>query len=478
MNGTLEITILRCRLHVRLIYVITRRREHIVEILDVRESDRHPFNYAAYEERLRNSNEFTIAFFSDTHLGYAAYAHTNARGINLRELDGDRAMVEIAQAIVKDPTIHAVIHGGDFFHFSHPKARSIKNVQIVLNMFAKAGIMFFGQAGNHDVSDMRSDLTSVALLDDPSRKIFALWKPYQAYQIHDGIFLHAVSHHGLKDDEAPSITPVSDGLNIFSTHGAALDPKNATLMRCADSVREQIIPPEMVVDDNFIAKLLGHYHNRYAVGGGNFNTWYAGSTVRRGFSDDAGPRGWMKFTISPEGDVDVENKNISQRPQHDLDIIDASGMNAAEVQQLIEENIVSTGVDVTSNAFDELQAPIVRQQVVNAPRSLRAALNRKRISEMTRNMLHWDLKLASPEVTDIIRQKAEDGSLDDGHDHGNDHAEPTLSKGRGGGGGAVEFFDSWVENSGTLASIPEAKKEKVQKTARKHLENAESMRGK
>lgn len=447
------------------------------EVIDVTQEPRASFNYGAYEERLRSSDTFNIGFFSDTHLGYAPYAHSNSKGINLRELDGDRALMEIVRGIIADPTIQTVIHGGDFFHFSQPKARSIKMVQTALNMLSSAGIPVLGQAGNHDVSDMRSDLTSVALLDDPDRKIHALWTPYQVYKIHDDIFLHSVSHHGLKGDEAPAVKPISDGLNIFSTHGAALDPKNATLMRCADSVREQIIPPEMVIDDNFVAKLLGHYHERYAVGGGQFNTWYAGSTVRRGFSDNAGPRGWMKVKVSPNGKIDIENHNIRQRPQYDFDIIDASGLTAGEVQDAIESNLVLTGATGDSQAFDELNAPIVRQRVINAPRSLRAGLNRRRLADMTKNFLHWDLKPTTPEISErILSENAENHSTEENEGTAPEvPADPTLTN--KGAGGAVDFFDSWVSNSATLNGIPENKRETIQMSARQHLENAENTRG-
>lgn len=444
-----------------------------MELIDATQVDKHPFDYDKHNERKRvSAGDLYVAFFSDTHIGYYAYSHTDARGINLREIDGDRALMEITKGIIEDPRVTVVIHGGDFFHRSSPTGRQVKLVQTVLNMFASAGIMVFGQAGNHDVSDMRSDLTSVALLDDPARKIYALWTPYQAYQIADGVFLHSVSHHGLKGDEAPEIKPIANGLNIFSTHGAALDPKNATLMRCADSVREQFIPTEMVIDENFTAKLLGHYHERYSVGGGQFNTWYAGSTVRRGFSDNAGPRGWMLFKVSPNGSLEVENHNIVQRPQFDLDIIDADGLSASDVQDKLAENIAGMGVDL-SGGFDQLEAPIVRQRVINAPRSLRAALDRAWISAQTQNMLSWKMEVEAPEVTErkvVAKEGGEDDSSVEGHDH-----SPTLTS--SGSGSAVESFDSWADLSNTLSSVPEANRGDVRKAARKHLEYAESMRG-
>src|SRR5690606_6923536 len=141
----------------------------------------------------------------------------------------------------------AVLHGGDFFHTSNPSIRDIMTAQHYLRVIAKEGIPFYGLAGNHDASDNRSDIAAVGVLNDPDRGIHALYTPYETYNIGDGVVLHSVAHHGHKDERAPEVKGVNGKINIFTTHGAAVDPKNATLMRCMDSPREQIIPPEMVL---------------------------------------------------------------------------------------------------------------------------------------------------------------------------------------------------------------------------------------
>lgn len=444
-------------------------------IINATSVNAHPFNYDLYNERVRNANgNLVIAFLSDTHIGYSAHRHSNRQSINLREIDGERALFECIRGIIDDPQVSTVIHGGDFFHSAHPNVRQIKVVMNSLEALAKAGIKVFGQAGNHDVSDDNSELTAVALLDNPSRYSHALWTPYQVYEIFDGVFLHSVSHHGLRGDEAPAITPITDGLNLFSTHGSAFDPSNHTLMHCADSLREQLIPAEMIIDDSFIAKLLGHYHNRYSIAQGQFNAWYAGSTVRRGFSDEPGGRGWMRFTITPNGEIDVENRNIFQRPQYDLPIIDASGLNATELVDMIQSHIDDTGMDLS--VFDELNAPIVRQKVINANKSLRGSIDRRRLNKMTENMLDWNFDPSSPApVKRTVVQ--EDGSEEIIEEEVSANGTPSLTQERG-IGGAVQFFDNWVSNSSTLSNIPEGHRVEVTTQARSYLTTAETAKGK
>jgi hypothetical protein len=424
------------------------------------------------------ADTYNIAFMADTHLGYSAYQFTDSKGINLRAKDGERALHEIVNQISESEVpIHAVVHGGDIFHYSHPQIRDIFLFQYYARKLADMGIPFYGLAGNHDASDNRSHMPAVAAVDDPSKGIHALWTPHQKYQLGDGITLHSVGHHGLSAEDAPKITPEQDMVNIFTTHGAALDPKNATLMNCKDSPREQIIPPEMIIDDNFAIRLLGHYHSRYPVGGKLLNTWYAGSTVRRGFSDEAGDRGWLLIKVHPNGSTEVEFKNIHQRPQYDLKVIDAHGLSSSEVQDMIEAQIMATNVDNGTDAFDEAGAPIVRQKVINASRSLRAGLDKKHIAGLTRNMLHWDLSFSLPEIKVVTKQ---DDDSNEGESSADDKpsSSPSLARVAAGQNNTVEFFNSWVDDSKTLSAMSDDRRQLIKDRARAHLESVQATRKK
>lgn len=335
-------------------------------------------------------NTFNVAFFADSHLDYRAKVKTNDDGINVRVQDGFNAFAEtINQIINSEIKVDAVVHGGDLFHTSKPSIRAIATAQYYLRELSKRGIPFYSVAGNHDATDIKSDLAAVAAVNDPDKNIHALFNPYEKYELTDGIVLHAMSHHGLKNDEAPKIKPVSDSINLFTTHGAALDPKNRQLMQCVDSPREQIIPVDLIIDDMFNLKMLGHYHSRYAVGSETLNTWYSGSSVRRGFSDDAGERGWLLFQIASNGEVTTTPQNIKQRPQFDLDVIDAADLSPSAVMERLEQNIART------TSVDE--EPIVRQRVINATRLIRESVDRKKLNDLTSHMLQWQLEFKKPE---------------------------------------------------------------------------------
>lgn len=415
---------------------------------------------------------FRIAFFADSHLGYRAYDRANAKGVNLRVQDGYDALKEIIVGIVREHQenpIDAVVHGGDFFHTSHPSIRDIMMAQHFLRQLNKHKIPFYGLAGNHDASDNRTDVAAVGVLDDPDREIFALYEPYKTYNLNEQIILHSVAHHGHKDERAPELQTVSSKINIFTTHGAAVDPKNATLMRCMDSPREQIIPPEMVLSDEFSIRLLGHYHSRYAVGGEALKTWYAGSALRRGFSDDPGDRGWLLVTVHEDGSVDVDPRNISQRPQQDFEIIDASEMTSEEIQDMILSNIESTRNMELEGQFDEAHAPILRQRVINATRAVREGIDRALLAKKAAHALRWQLEFMRPSEKPLIKN-----ALTEEEQKQVEEAQArALSIGKNSGSVDIEeqFLD-WATKSKTLAQTAKEERRIVGEEGRRHLKDA------
>lgn len=405
-------------------------------------------------------NSFNIAAFGDTHIGNMAYSRTTPQGINIRVQDGYDALHAITGQIVNsDVPIHAAVHTGDMFHTSQPSMRDIKTVQYYLRELSKKGIPFYGIAGNHDVTDNRSMMAAVAPMDDPDRGIHALYNPYQVYDISkkDGIFLHSVSHHGLSSEEAPKISPVADGINLFTTHGSAIDPKNATLMNC-EGPREQIIPPDMILDDNFAAKILGHYHTRYAVGGPELNTYYTGSTFRRGFSDEPGPRGWMLIRVFPDGTVTFENKDIKQRPQYDLPVIDAANITGSDLQELIHTNLLSTRKDEKDNQFDLKNAPIVRQRVINSNRGMRQSVDKLYIAQvLASHTLEWKLEYENDAIDYNANMAKVEGK-----------SSPSLSK-KSAKSDVKAHFNDWIEGSQRLAELAENARSKVTTDSLRHL---------
>lgn len=415
---------------------------------------------------------YNYAFFADSHLGYSYTTAVDGTGVNLRVRDGYAALHEIvSQVIESDIPIHGVIHGGDLFHTSTPSMRDIATAQHYLRLLSKHDIPFYGLAGNHDASDDRSMLPSVAVVDDPDRKIHALWKPYQKYEIADGILLHSVAHHGLAEN-APEIEPDPSSINIFTTHGAALDPKNATLMNCMDSPREQIIPPELVLSDLFAVRLLGHYHSRYPVGGEELNTWYAGSSLRRGFSDAPGPRGWLLVQVFPDGSTKITARDIFQRPQYDFTTIDALDLTGEEVQERILANIRSTvneGDDKTKS-LDLVNAPILRQRVVNTTRAKREGVDRAFLAMEAKHALKWQLEFMRPDTRVLTPSETTEPHS---HDAPEEQVEESPSLRNTAIIDLGSQYLSWAHNSKTIAGLLPEQRPRVGEEAHRHIKDAE-----
>lgn len=414
-------------------------------------------------------SSYNIAFFADLHAGYEYGTKTDALGVNLRVRDGYDAFYAIFSDIIANKhQVDAVAVGGDVFHVSHPDIRTIANIQHGFREIWRAGLTSDILAGNHDATDDRSYPAAVAVLDDPERGINAHFLPYVKRHLTDGIVLHSVSHHGLHADDAPELLPEDGALNIFMAHGAAVDPSNLGLMRCMDSPREQIIGPDIIMSEAFDLRMLGHFHSRVPVGDAGLNTWYAGSALRRGFSDAEGARGWTLFKIHEDGRIEVEHHDIPQRPQFDLQVIDATSMTAAAITELIIHQLEATREDEKDGEFNPMRAPILRQRVINIPTSTREGLDRFAISQNARHSLTWMLELVKPERVEQEMIVGVDG--DEAGEYNYDNA-PTIG-GHGNMIDVVESYKGWVPTSSTANALADDVREVVTESASEHLRGA------
>lgn len=332
-----------------------------------------------------------IAFLADTHLGYAAKCPTDPEsGINQRVLDGYKGFRETITQILEE-NVDAVVHGGDLFHRSHPTITDIVFARQQLSRLSAANIPFYGNTGNHDFANERGRYPATAAVNDPDRNIFMLTGPEQTFTLDDTTKLVMISHVGVIASNKKIVPePDSEHQNIFTTHGAAAVPGHE-MFTCADS------PGEAVIDYSTLTlpwdiTLLGHYHQMGPLPGfdhgGTGQAWYAGSLLRRGFSDKEGGRGWLLIhtDTAGTGTVKTERKTVHQRPQHDLPLIDAEQMNATEVEEAIIYNL--TNID-TAEA-------IIRQRVINIPLPIRRTINSKKLKQLTTDALIWQPEYIRP----------------------------------------------------------------------------------
>lgn len=335
---------------------------------------------------------YRIAHFADTHLGYSARCRSNSRGVNERVMDGLRGLDTTVSDILA-AGVDLVLHGGDLFHRSAPGVGEIAFARQQLERFAAAGLPVIGATGNHDFATDRGKSSATAAVHDPGRNIHMVTGPYARFDPVDGLVVQVVSHAGLIGVERSAPEPVDGTVSIFMTHGAAQVP-GTDVFTCVDSPGEAVIGYDMLTMD-WAVTLLGHYHKRGALPGfhqgSSGQAWYAGSLLRRGFSDPAGGRGWLLVEIGDDGAVTVTPQNVAQRPQHDLAVIDANGMTGSQVEELIRGNLASV----------EIGDAILRQRVVNCPVSVRRGIDTAALKELTADALVWQPEFLRPSAVEI-----------------------------------------------------------------------------
>ena len=302
---------------------------------------------------------YTIGVRGCQHLGYQPTGMRvhRATGWNQRVVDGHVAH-ELTMRSMLDAGVNGIVDGGDLTHWNRPLPRDVEVANRVDDLRAAAGVWAVGNSGNHCAGG-GSDLSAMGVMHRPALGIRAVFPdpngapdgaigPHPGlYEVHtradnphlpDGLALHFVSHYGLSRDLADAgitidPTPLPGMVNLFFSHGTfATDER---LYQCIDPHgEERPIPGEWALR-GWDAMILSHYHTLGAVPGYGTGergqVWYTGSSLRRGFSDEPGMRGWLAVTVHDTGSVTVTPHAIWQRPQHDLPTVDATGLTVTDL---------------------------------------------------------------------------------------------------------------------------------------------------
>lgn len=391
---------------------------------------------------------YKIAHLSDWHAGYRSGRKTNSEGINLREQDGYSAISTIVDEVIAEGC-DAAVFAGDTMHVPEPDIRALLTVQTELRRLAEAGVKVYMLAGNHETNDIKADIASSRLFDDRMRGIYSHAEPYVRHEIAPGIHLHLVSHHmyGEQADTMSQVKTVDGEINIFSTHGSVIDPILEMKLTAEQSPREIVIPDFLLADYGWDYIMLGHIHERGWVGSkdkindtANTRIFYNGSAIRRGFSDKEAPlgRGWTLWTIDGEGNFTHEIKEVHQRTQLDFEIVDASQLSAADITDTIIERLRETQTD--GRNFVDLEAPILRQKVMNLSPAKHSGLDWSAIDNEASHSLAWQIQPVSG--NDAIIQEEDKESED---------IALTDEKAN-----MVDLYDKWVDNSSKLSEVSES----------------------
>lgn len=411
-------------------------------------------------------SKFTIAHLSDLHLGYSAgKKRIDENGYNVRENDGYVAYEKAVDEIIKEK-VDMVLVAGDMFHSPRPKNHTIIIAQKGLRRLAAAGIKVYIIAGNHDATDVRAEIPSSQLLDEPANGIYSYSDPYVVKEIHPGIFMHFVSHHAYVDqqDTMSLIKLEEDAVNILASHGSCYDTNIGEILRTPNEPREVVIP-EAIMELPWDYTFLGHIHERGWIGSkdpkkdtAGRKQFYNGSLLRRGFSDNVSKsgRGWTKWTINEDNAFDCKMFTIPERPQFNMKAIDVKDKSAIEIEKEIIEQLRT--IDKTiEEKYGEMtleNAPIVRQTIKGINTITKLSLNFQRFNEYTSKYLTHTFKVI-PEL-----EVKKDSKNDDGKENSLNNSD------------IVAVFKDWSKENLENMSLEEDLQEDIESEAKKQLQES------
>lgn len=412
------------------------------------------------------SKPFRLGHIADGHSDYRSGRVLTDSFVNVREQDGYNALADCVTDMI-NMEIDAVVYAGDVFHTPNPSIRAIVEVQEQFRRLAAAGIKIYAGAGNHDASDIKSDIAASKVLDDRFRGIYSHVEPYVSYEMTDGIHVHLVSHHmySEQNETISKVKPIEGDLNILVTHGSVINPVNHEIMRAGGaSPREVLIPEFLLEDNNWSYSMLGHIHERGWVGSKdgysdteNKKIYYNGSLIRRGFSDkecNLG-RGWTLWEIKDDGTFTPEFRNVWQRPQFDFSTIDAGKHTAQEITDIVIENLKKTQTDGNVRVLSE--APILRQKVLNLDSGKQAGLDWRRINSESSHALSWSFQTIWGED----KEAKDKGSI----------TFQELQK--TGSPDILTSYDKWTSTSEIISSLSDDIKDKVKEKTRDYLSKSQ-----
>lgn len=414
---------------------------------------------------------YKLAQFNDQHLGYSSGKRYSKNGANLRVLDGFSAYNEAIDQMIKEK-VDVVFVPGDLFHTAHPDVLTITAAQEGLRRLADAGIPVYVTAGNHDATDIRSEIPANAVVHEPANNIFSYVEPYLTKEVLPDLMVHFLSHHAYTDqgETMEGIKLVDGKMNLLLSHGSCFDTNMNAVLHSPQEPREVVIP-EFVMEMDWDYTFLGHIHERGWIASTDGKTdtagrkqFYGGSLIRRGFSDRPCKlgRGWTRWDIDEDNIFTPTFFKVKQRPQIDCERIDTAGLAPAA----IEEKLVSQLKEIFDKYADDdgkipnESAPIVRQTLIGISPVAYVAIDWSNCSKYSKHFLTYTLKRMDAKA-DIQNPNENDDSLE---------ASDDINTKKD----VVEAFEDWMgENHEGTTEIEDV--EKVEEKAKDLLRKGQDV---
>ncbi|MCS6958752.1 MAG: exonuclease SbcCD subunit D [Pseudanabaenaceae cyanobacterium SKYGB_i_bin29] len=310
-----------------------------------------------------------LVHLADLHLGFRSYSRTTSKGINQREADVFRAFKQALTKIIElAPDL--VLVAGDVFHTNRPPNLTLVQTHRLWQNFAHTtGIETIIIAGNHDsvkTKDNACILELFALIPG----ITVVWQqPEVIINATGDIRVACLPHNALAEVDKLDLRPDRDfRFNVLLLHGT-IDK------HWENDYGGAAVPRELLEKDwDYVA--CGHFHSFHHI---DRFIYYAGAIERTSndiWQEAGEEKGFIEF--------DLEHKKVFFHPLEtrktiDLPIIDAQGKTIEEIDNLIADHVRQT--DITD--------ALVRQRVINLPRSNQNQLNYRQIRQFQQQALHY-----------------------------------------------------------------------------------------
>ncbi len=339
-----------------------------------------------------------IAHVADPHLGFRQYARLTSRGLNQREADVATAFGRTIDGVIASSP-DAVIIAGDIFHSVRPTNSAIlfafRQLARIVNELP--GVPVIVIAGNHD-TPRSTDTVS----------IFGLFHELGIHVVHDdarrldfadrGLSVLAVPHQALFQQPRPAFEPAGKAPHqVLVLHGET--PGLFGPDRGGAEPGGAFLSSEDLSGGDWSYVALGHYHVQHRV---QERVWYSGAL------DYVSPNPWGELHEERERGIpgkgwllaDLDSGEVTphfiEPPRRVLDLprIDARDFASAELDRMLTE-----AVESVPGGIDDI---VVRQVVVNAPRTMARELDHAAIRGWKARALHFQLDLRRPDAASRV----------------------------------------------------------------------------
>lgn len=324
-----------------------------------------------------------LVHLADLHLGYRAYNRVTRQGVNRREADIFAAFRQaLEHTIALNPDL--VLIAGDVFHVPRPGNLAVVQTQRELFKFRQrcpAEVVVI--AGNHESVRSRDNSCILELMALVPGVSVVCDLPEAVVVAHGQIKVFALPHNALEQTAALSLRPDPEvSHNVLMLHGTVDHNR-------INDYGGYTIPADLL-DQPWDYVACGHYHSFTALGNRAF---YAGAIERTSndiWREASEPKGFVWFDLETRQETFVALTGL--RTVVDLPPLDATDREARELDALIRDHGAQIG---------GVEDKIVRQQILNLPKSVQRQLDYRQIREFQTAAVHYLLDGRSPQARTV-----------------------------------------------------------------------------